>query len=162
MPYSMPEIEDRSKTRLPFVVGHYFRLYFARALDNKTNGFRFKADDIDFHLAHEAEEFFVPYDTVFDHFGNSAQKLSRRQSLECSGIDPHKARLIKCPYHVLAHVMIHACLAADRAVHLCQEGSRYLHEMYSTHVRRCRKTGYVTDNPAAEGDDAGIPVKAPF
>ena len=47
---------------------------------------------------------------------------------------------------------IDAGFAANRAVHLSEQGGRNLHEIYAAQNDARRKAGEVADNAAAKGD----------
>ena len=68
-------------------------------------------------------------------------------------------RLVEGADQILAERMVHAHLAADRAVHLRQQRRRHVRHADPTQVGGRREPGGVADDAAADRDDAGAAVR---
>ena len=90
---------------------------------------------------------------VFDHFVEAGAELAAGQRAEHRRIDDDRVRLIEGADQVLAERVVHADLAADRAVHLREQRRRHVDERDAAQVGRRREAGHVADDAAAEGDE---------
>ena len=52
--------------------------------------------------------------------------------------------------------MVHAGFTADRRIHLRQQRGRHLNKTDAALIARCRKSGQITDNTAAQRNQRGI------
>ena len=74
-------------------------------------------------------------------------------------IGQHQARLVEGADQVLAPRRIDRRLAADRGIHLRQQGRRNLNEVDAAHVERRRQAGQVAHDTAAQGHDHVLAVQ---
>ena len=76
-------------------------------------------------------------------------------------VDEDRPGLVERPDEVLPLREVEAGLSAHAAVHLGKEGRGHLDAGDPPKVRRGGESGEVADDPAAEGDDEGIPPGVP-
>ena len=99
----------------------------------------------------------TPYFTTSYRPALNSRRGSVAQQLR---VDDDGRRRMECADEILAERVVHADLAADRAVHLRQQRRRHLHDGDAAEVRGRGKTGDVADHAAADGDDRADAVRA--
>ena len=92
-------------------------------------------------------------DAVFDDFGQAGAVFAFRQGLKRVEIAQHQPGLVKCAHQIFARLQVNADLSADGAVHLRQQGRRYLHERDAAQISRRDKSGQIADHAAAQRDN---------
>ena len=102
----------------------------------------------------------VADDPVFDDLGQAGAKFAGRQRVQRPQIAEDKTGLMKGADQVLAGFEIDADFAADRAVHLRQQGGGHLHERDAAQINRGDKSGQIAHDAAAQGDDEGFAFQA--
>jgi len=107
----------------------------------------------------KCEVFDVGNQCVLYRFDQAGPELALVQALQCRYIDIDRRRVPERAECVLADTGIDAGLAADRRIGLGHGSSRYLNYGYAPFEYRGRESGNVSDRPAAEGDDEGIPAE---
>lgn len=65
---------------------------------------------------------------------------------------------MKAAYKVLARSEVHACLSADRRIHLRQQRRGHLHHSDATHIDRREKSGQIADHSSTEGHKNRIAI----
>ena len=103
--------------------------------------------------AHHVKDFFVGDIAVFDHLGHAVGKGTVRQGGEHRGVDQHQPRLVKRADQIFALRQVDARFAADRGIHLREQGGRDLAERHAAQEGRRGKAGDVAHHAAAQRDD---------
>ena len=98
------------------------------------------------------EERPIAEQAVFDHFGIAAHHFARRQAGQRVEVGQHQSGLMKGADQILAARRVDGGLAADRRIHLRQQGRRDLDEVDAALVDRRGEARQIADHAAAEGD----------
>src|SRR5689334_6738016 len=96
--------------------------------------------------------------TAFQGFIKTRPKLSLRKGRKQIRIDEHHPRLMKGADQILAGLQIDASLAADGRVNLGHNCGGNLDDIDSAHVNRGEKTGHISDNAPAQGDQHSVAI----
>ena len=104
------------------------------------------------------EETGITKKPVFHDFGITGAKFTRRQRFKGGDIDHHRARLMEAADQVFAGSRIDPGLAANRTVHLRQQGGGHLDEIHTAKEACGRKADKVADDTAAKSDEYHIAV----
>ena len=97
-------------------------------------------------------------DAVLDDLREAGAELPVGQRDDDVGIHEDEARLVEGADQVLGAGMVDRGLAADRGVHLGEDGRRELDEVEAAHVGGGHEPREVADGSAAERHHGGCPV----
>ena len=95
----------------------------------------------------------IAQQSIFDDFGVTAQQLASGQGGEHRDVRYHDARLIEQPDEILALGHVDCRFAADRGIHLGEQGCRHLREIDAALQRSSGETGNISDHATAQCDD---------
>eukprot|EP01022_Parablepharisma_sp_SALTPOND_P033114 TRINITY_DN881_c1_g1_i23.p1 TRINITY_DN881_c1_g1~~TRINITY_DN881_c1_g1_i23.p1 ORF type:complete len:1292 (+),score=465.19 TRINITY_DN881_c1_g1_i23:16524-20399(+) len=152
------EVEDGAQAAFALVLADHVGLDFAGALDRVGQGGVILGDqqlDVGFDPVEEGR---IDDGAVLDHFGDAGREFARGQRMQRGGVGDDCLRLVEGADHVLAQRVVDAGLAADRRIHLRQQGGGHLHEGHAAHIGGCGKAGQVADHATAQGHQGGLAV----
>ena len=150
VPKGMPQIQQRTHTLLFLVLPHDGRLHPAAHLHRMCQRCLVARQQGRHLLFAPFEKRQVVDQPVLVDLGQPGGKFTRRQRVQHVQICQHHPGLPEGTDHVLAGRMIDGRLAADRRVHLRQQGRRNLHKRRTALPAGSSKTGHVSDHPAAQ------------
>ena len=102
----------------------------------------------------------VAEERVFDDLCETCAQFPHRQCGEGIEIGEHRGRLMESADQILTARMIHAGLAADRRIHLRQQGRRNLDEIDAALIARGGKPRDVAHDATAQRQHTGIATEA--
>ena len=94
------------------------------------------------------------------HLDQAGAQLLARQGGEDGGVGDHQLRVVEEADGVLPARQVDAGLAADRGVHLGEEGGGHLDEVDAAEEAAGGEAAEVADAAAAEGDEAAVALAA--
>ena len=154
------KIQNRPQARLALVLPHHPGLDFTTALHRVHQGLRIaRHQGVDVGL-NPVQKHHVGNRSVFDDFSQARTHLARGQCLQAAQVADHARRLVKRANHVFAQGMVDSRFAADRRVHLRQQGGGHLHKGHAAHVASRRKAGHVAHHAAAQREQHSLAVTA--
>ena len=159
MAEGVAEIEEGASPRLPLVLGHDLSLHPHRLRHRPGERRRVPGQHVRAPCLQPLEEGPVPQQAVFQHLCIAGAQLPHRQGDQHVDVRQHTPGLVEGPDQVLAPGGVDGGLAADGAVHLCQQRGGQLHEVDAALVDGRGKAGQVADHPAAQGGDHVPPVQ---
>ena len=146
------EIQDAAQVAFALVAGDH--LAFIRTesamMRSTASGVRASTSSLCSHQ--ECEELGVADDAGLDDFVEAGAVLAVGQGVEHGRVDEDGERLVEAADQVLAADEVHAGLAADRGVHLGEQGGRDLEHGNAAHEDGGQEAGHVVDDAAAESD----------
>src|SRR5581483_3754723 len=159
---SMAEIQHTSEAALAFIGGDDFRFQFNALGDQVFQFRRISLEDVVSLCFKASKQFRLTDHATFDGLIKARSKLSFWKRGEHLGVNQNRTRLVKGPDQVLPGLEIHACLTANRRVHLRQNGCRDLNDVDPAHVDGGEEPGYIADNPTAQSKNQGASIGAEF
>jgi hypothetical protein len=153
---AVAKIEQGANTGFFFVLRHDLRLVFDRTANQVVQRGGVARGGGVRPLLQPVEKGGVADGAVLDDFGQARAVLPGGQGVQRGGVYEHGAGLVKGADQVLALDVIDSRLAADRGVHLRQQGRRRLQETHAPHVAGRREAGDVADHAAAQGDQRRV------
>ena len=106
------------------------------------------------------EELRVEGHPVLHHLVEARAELAPRQRREHERIDRHELWLVERAHEVLAERVVHAHLAADRAVHLREQRRWHVRDRDPAQVGGRREPRGIADHAAADSHDPGAAIGA--
>ena len=151
MAESMAEVKQRAQVeRLALVLGDDPRLHRNAGGDGVFERGGFAGEHLRAVRFQPAEEGRIAQQAILEHLGITGAHFAIRQSAQHQRIDQHQRGLVEGADQVLARPRIDRGLAADRAVDLCQQRGRHLHEAAAALHDRAGEAHQITHHPAAE------------
>ena len=92
-------------------------------------------------------------EAVFDHLPHPVEEDPVGEGVEGVGVDQHQFRLVKEAGEVFPLFEVDRHLAADRRVHLGEQGGRHLDIRHPPQHRPGGKPRHIPSDAAAEGDN---------
>jgi hypothetical protein len=159
MAEGVTQIEQRATSLFALVLGDDLGLHLHGPGDGPGERGGFAGQHILALGLQPLEEGAVAQQTVLDHLGIAGPHLARVERRQHVEVGQHQARLMECAHQILATGCVDGGFAADRRVHLSQQGGRDLNEVDAALVDRRREAREVADHAAAEGCDDVAPVQ---
>ncbi len=158
MAESMAEIEQSALAGLPFVARHDGGLHAAGMGDGLDQRLAVTAQCLGGVGFQPVEERRIAQGAIFDHFGIAGQQFAARQGREQGGVGDDDARLMEQADQVLALGRVDRGLAADRGIHLGQQGGGNLRKGDAALEHGGGEAGEIADHPAAQRHDQALAV----
>jgi len=149
----MPEVQDRSKPGLSFILLDDFGLESAIPRDQVQIGFFVDLQKIVELLADKFKYLCVPDHPVFDDFREAAKDFTIWKRFECIRVDNNHTWLVKSTDQVFPFSMIDARFSADTCINLCKERRRNLDERNPPQVCGRHESGDIADQAATQRYD---------
>ena len=109
-------------------------------------------------LLHELKDAGTEDDTRFQRLVETGAKFALRQCRQHLRVHQHEFGLIKGAHQIFSRREIYARLATNRGVHLREKCCGNLHKTDAAHVNTGEKSGNVSHNSAAEGDEYRVAI----
>ena len=156
MAESMTQIEQGALARLALIARNNRRFGLAAFGHGLRHCRRIKRQHVSPVFFQPAEKGGITQRAIFDDFRIARANLARRQGFQHIHIGQHQIGLMKSTDEVFAAFAVDCRFAANRAIDLRQQAGGYLDKACATAQNGCGETGQITDNPAAQRDNAII------